>query len=398
MANSLSVNDISAVVNAVLTNAQGGSATANTSDFTTIAQIALQQGYDPLTTAISQVTSRTIFSQRSYNAQFKGLYKDAVAYGNHIRKLNMIDKPVEADRRLVNAAGTPYVDGDEADQYKIAKPEVLQTNFYGQQNYQKSLTIWSDQLDTAFSSPAEFGNFLTMIMSNANDQLGQVREDLARGAVVNLIGATATVGTVRHLLTEYNTATGLALTATTVMLPENFKAFMQWFFATLKTTMDMLKNRQYLNHVNPYVGGVKKLIRRHTPLEYQHCYMLGDFINKSETMALSNTFHEDYLKKMDYEIVDFWQKADDIHAIDTTVSYLSAGSAETPSAITTAAYANNNVIGIIFDDEAAGINLINQRSAVTPFNAMGCYYNQFWHETARWFNDNTENAIVLALD
>ena len=40
MANTLTIDDISTVVNAVLTNAQGGSATANTGDFTTVAQLA----------------------------------------------------------------------------------------------------------------------------------------------------------------------------------------------------------------------------------------------------------------------------------------------------------------------------------------------------------------------
>ena len=153
MANTLTINDISAVANAVLANAQGRPAsTANTSDFTTIAQTALLTGYDPLATAISQVLSRTIFSYRPYNAKFKGLEKNAEKWGNHVRKLNPIDKPLEVDNRLRKDSGDIYADGDSADQYKINKPEVLQTNFYGSQTYQKSLTIWKDQLDTALTA------------------------------------------------------------------------------------------------------------------------------------------------------------------------------------------------------------------------------------------------------
>ena len=55
--NDLTITDIYSVANAVVTKAQGGTASANTSDFTTIAQLALKNGYDPLTTAISQVLS-----------------------------------------------------------------------------------------------------------------------------------------------------------------------------------------------------------------------------------------------------------------------------------------------------------------------------------------------------
>jgi len=399
MANTLTINDISAVANAVLNNAQGGtSQAANTSDFTTIAQLALLQGYDPLATAISQVLSRTIFSYRPYNAKFRGLEKTAEKWGNHVRKLNPIDKPLEVDNRLVKDNLAALTDGDSVDQYRINKPEVLQTNFYGSQTYQKSLTIWRDQLDTAFTGPEQFGNFLTMMMGNATDQLTQAREDLARGSIVNLIGGTITLGNVWHVLTDYNQATGLSLTAVTVMEPANFSDFYRWFVGQLQSKMDRMAERTILNHVNPFQNGAQKLIRRHTPIDMQHLYMFADFANNAEAVALSTTFHDDYLKKADYEKVTFWQNPATPQAIATTVSYLSAGSANADSAITTAAVSNSTVIGILFDDEAAGINLVNQWAAPTPFNARGGYYNQYWHETSRWYNDNTEKALVICLD
>lgn len=399
MANGLSIYDISAVANAVLNNAQGGtSQTANTSDFTTIAQLALLQGYDPLATAISQVLSRTIFSYRPYNAKFRGLEKDAVKWGNHVRKLNPIDKPLEVDNRLrldnLNYLG----DGDTIDQYRINKPEVLQTNFYGAETYQKSLTIWRDQLDTAFTGPEQFGNFLSMMMGNATDQLTQAREDLARGAIVNLIGGTLTNGSVWHVLTDYNTQTGQSYTATDIMEPAVFSDFYRWFVGQLQSRMDRMEERTILNHVNPFKDGVQKLIRRHTPKNLQHLYMFADFMNNAEAVAVSTTFHDDYLKKADFEKVTFWQNPATPQTIATTVSYLTTGSASADGALATAAISNSTVIGILFDDEAAGINMVNQWAAATPFNARGGYYNQFWHETARWYNDNTENALVICLD
>ncbi len=399
MANTLTINDISAVANAVLNNAQGGTAqTANTSDFTTIAQLALLQGYDPLATAISQVLSRTIFSYRPYNAKFRGLEKNAEKWGNHVRKLNPIDKPLEVDNRLREDDLSILADGDTVDQYRINKPEVLQTNFYGSQTYQKSLTIWRDQLDTAFSGPEQFGNFLSMMMGNATDQLTQAREDLARGAVVNLIGGTHILGSVWHVLTDYNTETGGSYTATTIMEPGNFADFYRWFVGKLQSRMDRMEERTILNHVNPFQGGTQKLIRRHTPRERQHLYMFADFANTAESVVSSVTFHDDYLKKADFEKVTFWQNAATPQAINTQVSYLTAGSASVDSALATGSFSNNAVIGILFDDEAAGINPINQWAAPTPFNARGGYYNQYWHETTRWYNDNTENALVICLD
>ena len=399
MANNLSIDDIHVIANAILNNAQGGTnQPVNTGDITTLAQLALKQGYDPLATSISQVLSKTIFSYRPYSAKFKGLEKDTIKWGNHVRKLNAIDKPLEMDHRLRKDDGTIYEDGDTVDQYKINKPEVLQTNFYGAQEYEKSLTVWKDQLDTAFNGPEQFGSFLSFVMGNATDQLTQAREDLARAAVVNLIGGTYTLGNVWHALTDYNRDTGSTFTATTVMQPGNFADFYRWFVGVLASKMDRLEERTILNHVNPFFNGEQKLIRRHTPKEMQHLYMFADFANKAETVAISTTYHDDYLKKADFEKVTFWQNPSSPLAINTTVNYLAAGSATADGAITTAAFENETVIGILFDDEAAGINPVNQWSSPTPFNARGGYYNQYWHETTRWYNDNTENALVICLD
>lgn len=401
--NDLTITDIYSVANAVVTKAQGGTASANTSDFTTLAQLALKSGYDPLATAISQVLSKTIFSYRPYSAKFQGLEKDAIQWGNHVRKLNPIDKPLEQDNRLLNASGTTLDDGDTLDQYVINKPEVLQSNFYGAETYQKHLTIWKDQLDTAFNTPEQFGNFLTMVMGSASDQLEQVRESMARGALVNLIGGTITLnntGSVVHLLTEYNSATGQSLTATTVLLPANYRPFMQWVFARLQSIMDRMTDRTSMYHLNP-VGNdlAAKTLLRHTPIRNQHAYFLSDFINQSAMMAMSDTFHDQYLKVMDYEKLNFWMNAANPSLIQTTVNYLTKGTAgTTASAITTASINNSTVVGVVFDDEAIGITNVNQWAQATPFNARGGYYNQYWHETRRWWNDNTENVVVFCLD
>lgn len=401
--NDLTITDIYSVANAVVSAAQGGAGAPDMADFTTIGQLALNAGYDPLSTAISQVLSKTIFSYRPYSAKFQGLEKDDVQWGNHVRKINPIDKPLEQDNRLLDSGGNTLADGDTLDQYVINKPETLQTNFYGSQTYQKHLTVWKDQLDTAMSGPVEFGNFLTMVMSNASDQLEQTRESMARGALVNLIGGTITLnqtGSVVHLLTEYNTATGQSLTAVTVMLPANYRPFMQWVFARMQSIMDRMTDRTQMYHLNPVgLDLTKKTVMRHTPIANQHAYFLSDFINQSAMMAMSDTFHDQYLKVMDYEKLNFWVNASSPMVINTDVNYLTAGTAgTTASAITSASVNNSTVVGVVFDDEAIGITNVNQWSQATPFNARGGYYNQYWHETRRWWNDNTENVVVFCLD
>lgn len=398
----LDIKQIETVVNEIVAVAKGEKANGGLpyGDFTTCATTALQMDVNQINNGISQVLSRTIFSVRPYTALYKGLYKDAEKWGNHVRKLVALDDEMEKDQRIYKNDGSVLANGDSVDMYQIKKTDVLQTNFYGFNQYQKKKTIWKDQLDTAFSSPQQFGNFISMVMSSASDQLEQAREELARGTLVNLVAGTHAQGgnQVVHLLTEYNTATGLTLTKESVMLPENYKAFMQWTYARLQNIMDVMRARTYLFHVNPTVNKKLKNIPRHTPYERQHAYLLSDFINKSANMVEANTFNAEYLKKMDAEKVVYWQDPTDpcmiktgttFNYMDKATGLLKKGTVETDL---------SSVVGIIFDDDAIGINLYNNWTGTTPFNVAGGYTNYFWHEGARYWVDNTENAIVICLD
>ena len=56
------------------------------------------------------------------------------------------------------------------------------------------------------------------------------------------------------------------------------------------------------------------------------------------------------------------------------------------------------MFGVLFDEEAAGYTMINEWANPAPFNARGGYTNMFWHRTVRYYNDFSENAVVLLLD
>ena len=132
--NGLTFNQLATVLNSVVSQATGKTAITptNTGEFTSVANVALSTGYDPLMTAISQVLSRTIFSIRPYTRKFGGLEVSEQQFGNVTRKLNIADKDFENDDRFA------LTDGESVDMFKVNKPSVLQTNFYGANIYQKS--------------------------------------------------------------------------------------------------------------------------------------------------------------------------------------------------------------------------------------------------------------------
>lgn len=388
-ANDLSFNQLSTVLNSIVAQATGKNplAITNTSEFISVAQTALKTGYDPLLQSISQVLSRTIFSTRPYYRKFGGIQVDNQKWGNITRKLNISDKDWENDVRF------ELVDGESVDMYKVNKPNILQTNFYGANVYERSYTIFKDQLDCAFSGPDEFARFLSMVTGNCTDMIEQAHENLARATVANYIGGKVKgdADSCIHLLTEYNALTGLALTKENVYQPANYKPFIDWVYSRIATLTELMTERSQLFHTN--ITG--KTINRHTPLQRQRVYLYAPARFNIESMSLANTYNYNFLKMAYNETVNYWQSIKSPSKINVKPSYLKAdGTITTPEA----ALEQDDIFGVIFDEEALGYTVMNQWSATTPFNAKGGYSNVFFHFTDRFWNDFTENGLVLLLD
>jgi hypothetical protein len=387
--NDLTFNQLSTLLNAIQKQATGetGIVATNTNEFVAVGQKVLKTGYDTTLNAISQVLTKTIFSTRPYTAKFKGLQVSQQRFGNITRKLSIADKDfVDDDRQKL-------IESEAIDQYIVNKPNVLELNYYGANVYQKSITIFKDQLDQAFNSPEEFGSFVSMVMSNISDQMEQARENLARATVANYVAGKVEQGgtyDVINLLTEYNTLTGLTLTKADIYKPENYKDFMQWVNSRINELAGLMSERSQLFHTN--VTG--KAVTRHTPMTKLKMYLHAPYKYGVESRVLADTFHDNYLKFADNEVVNFWQSIETPDTINAKSVYLVADGTleESATAVTT-----TDVFGVMFDEETMGYTLVNQWSAPSPFNARGGYTNIFWHETARYWTDYTENGIVLLL-
>lgn len=397
--NNMSFNQLATVLNAIHNQATGQSAVApvDTYTFVSQAQTALRTGYDPVLNAISQVLSRTIFSIRPYSAKFRGLQADAARYGNHIRKINYGDRAWVEDDRI------KLVDGQSIDQQKVRKGSVLQTNFYGQNVYEDYYTIFRDQLNSAFSGPEEFQRFISGTVQHASDMLEQSREELARMVLSNYIGAKIVTtsnliepsSSVVHLLTEYNTLTGLSLTSTTVYQPENFRPFMAWVYSRVAELCSLMTERSKLFHVDPAPSGTPANIMRHTPYDMQRVYLYAPMQYATEARALADTYHDTYLRYADHETVNFWQSILSRDAVQVNPNYmLSDGT----YGYTTQTIEQDSIFGVIVDFETLGWTPIEQWQAPAPFNAAGGYTTVWIHETQRYWTDMTENGIILLLD
>ena len=385
--NTMEFKDAAAILNNIRKQVTGETAIApaNTAEFVSVATTLLQAGYDPVLNAITQMVSRTIFSIRPYNRKFAGIKMDEEQWGSIVRKLSIADKDWDNDVRY------DLTDGQSVDMYKVNKPNILQTNFYGMNSFDKLITIFRDQLDNAFSGPNEFGRFMAMVTQNVSDMIEQCHESIARMTIANFIGGkVAATNGVIHLLTEYNAETGESLTATTVYAPENFGNFMKWMYARVATLTGLMTERSQEFQIN--VTG--KAINRHTPYQDQKVYLYAPLLNGMDARVKADAFHAEFLDYADVEAVNYWQSIKTPMQINVQASYINASG----SVVTADAATIDKIAGVIFDREALGYTTVHRWSATSPFNIVGGYWNQNYVFDERWYNDFTEKGLVLLLD
>ena len=392
-ANTLSYNAIATLLNQIVTEATGKAVITPTTgnDFVAVANTGLLAGYDNLMGAISQVLSRTIISNRPYTRKFKGLEADSIRWGNHVRKINYIDRDWDDGSRL------PITNGVSVDDQAPVLDEVLQTNFYGQNDYEIQWTMYANQLDVAFKGPDEFGSFISGKLQNISDMVEQKHEALARATLANLMGGIIDIGNttqVVHLVTEYNTYCGYSPVKTLSDIrgdAAEYAKFTKWIYGRVAQLSAMLTERSIVYHQN--VTG--KEIARHTPYDKQNVYLLSSERFQMEAQVLADVYHDNYLRMSDTDILNYWQAIGSPDTIQIEPVYMKTdGTLETSGA----AVNQSDVFGVICDVEAAGYTVVNQRSTSAAYNGKGEYQNFWLKFTDRWWNDFTENAAVLLLD
>lgn len=380
-----------AILNAIHSQATGQTTVApiNHDQFVSVAQKVLAAGYETTLNAISAVLGRSIIAVRPYNRKFADLEATADRWGGWVRKLSYGDIDVEVDPTYA------LVDGQPVDPFVVRKVPVLETKYLGSNVFEQSYTVYKRQLDVAFSDERSFMDFingLTLHMANLREQY---LENLARQTLVALMlgrsaAETGTPSGVVHLLTEYNAATGLSLTATTALQPANIRGFFQWVIGRIAGISRMMSERSGL--FQNAVTGYK--INRHTPLADQRLYLLAEPMEVISTQVDANTFNEEFLKLPEHELVSFFQAIDTPATIDGVAPVLNAdGTLGTAASVTEA-----SVFGIIMDRDAAGYNVYQDELEPSIYNPKGQYWNIFHHVRTQNQIDLTEKSVLLLLD
>lgn len=403
----MAIEDVYAVLNDIHEQVTGQAVLGgiNTSNYVSVANTVLQQGTDIVYNAMMNTVAKTVFSTRPYSRQFGGLIVDNLKWGAVVRKVQFGDTDAVADKAF---SGLP-ADGQAVDHYIINRGDALETRYYGSAEYQDVMTVFRDQLITAFNGPDQLGSFIAAKANEVNNKWVQWTEDLARGLVLNGImtkiyydGSLESGNSVLnrnhayHLLSMYNQETGLTLTQQDIIGYQYAKPFWEYVRAKIRTLQRNFTNRNVRN----YIQIPNHTIVRHTPYRNQKVYLLAPYMDLMETSALSEAFHNEDLKYADYEGVSYWQNPEAPDSIQLSAfTYLKPTDGTYASlTVPDEAPANQYILGVVFDEDFMNINIKDTIISNTPMNSRGLYYNSWLTAHAQYAVDFSEKCCVLLLD
>lgn len=427
MSRALTPQDCYGIIRAIHAQLTGQAALAgvDASNFVSVGEEILAAGTENTLNALSLVLGRTFVATRPYNAKLD-LFNvtNSGLYSNRMRKISYLSQWAEPSGAFntnlytnhamtfdngSNPAGTPPVAQSLPTMWEQNQPVPIELNFAGRSVWDESITIYEDQLQTAFRDPEEFARFMSGVMVEKGNDIESEKEAFNRALLLNYLAglydidlALGQTGMVMDLAAWYNTKFNTNHSRNTLLTTE-FKPFLEFVITAIKQGSDLLTHRTAISHwaiskTDSNSGLTYKLLR-HTPKDRQKLMMYRPFWIDAEARVLPEIFNDQYLKPENYEGVDYWQAyGASISGYGPAIDFTPAIPDTTSSPIvqTTGSQVQlDYVVGVLYDEDALMIDYQLDSSYSTPIEARKRYRNIWWHFAKNAICDFTENGILF---
>lgn len=426
MARNYNVQDAYDIVNAMLDNIQGLNATltvVDSSTFIDAGEVIKSAPVEDTLNALSLVLARTLIAVRPYGAKL-GIFNrfDSGVFANRMRKISYYSSDAEYVGSINNqlhinhqdgfdngrngtqtpAPGTPpeYPDGftSAASMWVQEFKHPIEIDFGGTSAWQTRLTLPEDALERAFASESDFLRFWDGMLTDKANDIEQMKEGFNYALLDNVIAATYAMNNGRqvvNLTSEFNNFFGTSYT-TAQLLSTYYTEFLEFFISTIRKTSDLMTHRTALFHqpLTQTFNGVSQSVLRHTPKDRQNLILYNPMFIDAQARVYPEIFNERYLRIENFEGVDFWQNINDPMGINVIPSYpdYDALYGDTDPVVL------ENVVGILYDEDAIMTDFQLDRVAMSPLEAAKLYRNSIWHFRRNYIYDATENIVIFVME
>lgn len=332
--------------------------------------ISSQANTDAYLNTLVVMIATNIYVNRVYRNKYKSLVLADSEYGGIVQKVDVLMPDIISDESW------NLVDGQAVDDMKVYKPKVKQRFFFSRTPWALPMTTKIDVLEEAFTSYQKMGDFISSLRQAVLNKMELAIEGMGRVCTLNFMAEiTAQDNRVVNLVGDYNALSGKTLNAQTALFDE---AFLRYASTIIRYSSEL-----FTDYTWEYSDGT---IPRFTPKEDQRLLVNSRLAIGMESEVLWNAFNKEYVQLGNYEKVNYWQNVKKPTSIN--VERASDGTA----------VALDNIVAVLSDRNAFGIYQQKKRVLSTPINALGEYWNTFYHVKHLWFNDASENGLIFTFD
>ena len=387
----MEVKQIATIMNSI-TNEILGTQNIVSEDLSNIVDVGTQifnaDAVDAYVKSLVNHIGKVVFVDRLYKGTAPSVLMDGWEYGSVLEKITSDELP-----EAVENDSWKLEDGQSYDPHEFHAPQVSAKFFNKRVTFEIEMSFTEIQIKQSFSSATQLNGFISMIQTSVENSMTVKLDSLIARTMNNMIAETifsdyntdgTTLGTLTgksgikavNLLYLYNNTYGATLTPAKAVTAPDFIRFAAYVIGLYK---DRLTKMSTLFNI-----GKKE---RFTPNDSLNVVLLSEFRRAADVFLQSETFHEEYTKLIDAEVVPFWQASGNDYSFANT-SHIKVKTVDNHIVETT------GILGFMFDRNALGVSNLDRR-VTTSYNPKGEYYNNFYKMDAGYFNDGNENAVVF---
>ena len=393
------VNQIYSIMNSLNAQANQGSSVAvtDTRSFISygesIASLSDANKETWFTTLVDRIAS-TIIDNRAYTARTAaGLWREPFEYGAILQKIHAKMPSVGAD-----PAWSAPSDLSSTNPFAPTAREVEQRLYNKISAFCISDTIPDVQLRTAFLDETKMAAFLDALMMTTQNAFTRSVENLSNACRSALIATAVHENDIHYvkLLTNFKATLDESdpLQELTAAQALNCREFLRYASKEIATYIDRVQTMTDLFSADGY--------ERWTDRPYLNVAILNDFERSVDAMLAADTYHSQLveLPTENKVVVPYWQgTGSDYSFANTSKVYMKIPRTTGTEQQQAAGYTIevSNVIGVIYDSEAAGIT-IDERRTRSLYNPKDEFTN-YWHKgREQYYVDATHPHIVFAIN
>ena len=382
----MEIKQIASLVNSVLTEISGESATLITEDLGNVADIGssvLGNNTDSYVKALSNRIGKTLFNDRVYNVSVPNVIMDSWEYGSVLQKVSAIAP------EFSNNDSWDLNNGQEYSPNVFYKPTVSQKFYNKKVTFEANLSFTDRQVKESFNSADELNSFLSMLYITIENSFNIQLEALIQRTINNQILETINSEYGNTSLSESSKVKAVNLlylynqlgNELTVDKALSDKSFLQFASYTILNYSNRLKSASKLFNVESAL--------RFTPANNQNLIMLSDFYNSIKVYLESDVYHNENLKLPVPALIPFWQGSGSSYDFDV-ISEIKGK----PASDNSISLDVSGILAVISDKNAIAV-CNNDRRVTTNYNPRGEFYTNFYKFDCSYLNDLSENFIVF---